>query len=425
MALVAVLGLFMLIPIVMVQGLVHERHNRRDEAVKEISEKWGQAQTLTGPVLTVPVRSTIRGEKGIKTFRTDYLHCLPGRLDVRAELIPEIRHRGIYRAVLYSARLNCKASLDYGELDAYENSDREVLWNEAFLTIGISDLKGIRSISELKWDGADLTPQQGLRTKDLGPAGFTAFPKIDRRARSSDFSMSAEINGSEEIQVVPVGKTTDLSVSSAWTAPSFIGAFLPVARNITDRSFSATWRVLHLNRNYPQMWWNQEHSVASSAFGIRLLLPVDEYQKNSRSIKYAALFILLIFVAFLMTDILTGIALHPVQYALVSFALVLFYALLLSLSEHVSFNTSYLLASLVVVTTISLYTKAITGRVAVSALIGGLLSIQYAFLFLLMQLEDWALLLGSVGLFVILALIMYLTRRIDWFNAGRRTEGGL
>ena len=424
MVLVAILGLFMLIPIVMVQGLVQERHHRRDEAVKEISQKWGQAQTLTGPILTVPVRSTIRGEKGAKTFRTDYLHCLPGHLAVRAELVPHIRYRGIYRAVLYSARLDCKATIDYGELNAYENSDRQVIWNEAFLTIGISDLKGIRAISELKWNGADLTPQPGLRTKDLAAAGFTALPKIDRSAESSNFSMKAEINGSEEIQVVPVGKTTDLSVSSAWSAPSFVGQFLPVARNITDRSFTATWRVLHLNRNYPQMWWNGEHSVASSAFGVRLLLPVDEYQKNSRSFKYAAMFILLIFVAFLMTDILTGTALHPIQYALVSFALILFYALLLSLSEHVSFNTSYLLASLTIVATVSLYTKAITGKAGVSALIGGLLSVQYAFLFLLMQLEDWALLLGSLGLFVILALIMYLTRKIDWFGTADKLKTG-
>ena len=425
MVLVAILGLFMLIPIVMVQGLVQERHHRRDEAVKEISQKWGQAQTLTGPILTVPVRSTIRGEKGAKTFRTDYLHCLPGHLAVQAELVPHIRYRGIYRAVLYSARLDCKATIDYGELHAYENSDRQVLWNEAFLTIGISDLKGIRAISELKWNGADLTPQPGLRTKDLAAAGFTALPKIDPSAESSNFSMKAEINGSEAIQVVPVGKTTDLSVSSAWSAPSFVGQFLPVARNIADRSFSATWRVLHLNRNYPQMWWNGEHSVASSAFGVRLLLPVDEYQKNSRSIKYAAMFILLIFVAFLMTDILTGTALHPIQYALVSFALILFYALLLSLSEHVSFNTSYLLASLTIVATVSLYTKAITGKAGVSALIGGLLSVQYAFLFLLMQLEDWALLLGSLGLFVILALIMYLTRKIDWFGTADKLKTGL
>ena len=424
MAVVIPLGLLLLIPITMVQGLIDERHTRRDEAITEISAKWGQAQTLTGPILTVPIRSTFSNENESKGCRTDYLHCLPDQLAVRLQLNPQIRSRGIYRAVLYSARLEVNARFDCEHLKAYENQDRQVLWNEAFLTFGISDLKGIRGISELRWDGTNLNPDPGLLSKDLVTAGFTSFPKIGPSTGSSVFSMKAELNGSEEMQVVPVGKVTDLQISSDWRAPSFVGAFLPITRNLGNQSFSATWRVLQLKRNYPQTWWNRDHSVASSASGVRLLLPVDEYQKNSRSIKYAGMFILLMFVAFLMTDILTGIALHPVQYGLVSFALVLFYVLLLSLSEHISFNTSYLLTSLGIVVTVSLYTKAITGRPTVSAAIAGLLSVQYAFLFLLLQLEDWALLLGSLGLFVLLVLIMYLTRRIDWFNAGRRLPGG-
>ncbi len=425
MFLVAFIGIGLLIPITLVQSLIHERNGRRDEAVKEISDKWGQAQTIAGPILTVPVRSTIRGEKGSTTYRTDYLHCLPENLIVRSQLIPQIRYRGIYRVVLYSARVDLRAQLDYRHLNSYENPDRHLLWEEAFLTVGIRDLKGISSVSELKWDSADLSPNPGLRNKDVVQVGFTAFPKIDPSTGLSTFSMKAGINGSGQIQIVPLGKTTEFEVSSAWGAPSFIGSFLPESRNVTAQSFSATWKILHLNRNYPQLWWNQEHSVDSSAFGVRLLLPVDEYQKNSRSVKYAAMFILLIFIAFLMTDILTGTALHPIQYALVSFALVLFYVLLLSLSEHISFNASYLVASLTIVVTVSLYTKAITGRGAVAGLIAGLLTAQYAFLFLLMQLEDWSLLLGSIGLFVILVIVMYLTRKIDWFDAGRRLQPGL
>ncbi len=234
--------------------------------------------------------------------------------------------------------------------------------------------------------------------------------------------MTVDLNGSEQIQVVPVGKVTDLSVASHWADPSFVGSFLPSRRNVTKTDFTADWRVLHLNRNFPQNWIGAREDLRGSAFGVRLIVPIDEYQKNSRAAKYAILFIALMFLAFGMTDVLARVTFHPIHYALVTLALILFYVLLLSLSEQIGFNGAYLLAAIAVLALVVIYLYGLTQRARVSSALGGLLLVQYVFLFVLMQLEDYALLVGSLGLFVLLSVVMYLTRKIDWFTVGETEE---
>jgi inner membrane protein len=213
-----------------------------------------------------------------------------------------------------------------------------------------------------------------------------------------------------------------VNVSSPWGNPSFVGSTLPTRRSVETGAFSAEWKVLHLNRNFPQQWTGNQHGIAASAFGVKLLLPIDEYQKTMRAAKYAIMFIVFTFLAFFLTEILNRKVIHPIQYALIGFSLLLFYVLLLSISEQVAFNYAYAISSLSIILLIAGYTRSVLTSNIATAMIAGIMIVLYGFMYVLLQLEDYALLLGSIGLFVILALVMYLTRRIDWFAVGAKQQ---
>lgn len=417
MVIVAVLGIVLLVPISLVSGLISEREHTRNSAVCEVTENWGRQQTLVGPILTVPIKHTTKAEDGtiMRTY-VEHAHFLPDSLTLNTQISPEIRKRGIYRVVLYNAQLNMEADFPKPLFSENMISDGEILWKEAFITLGISDLKGIRNISRAICGDQPLTAEPGLLTQGLVQAGFTFRMPLSADGSGLHFALDASLNGSEELRVAPLGKQTNVTARSSWGNPSFIGDFLPEKREITDNSFNATWNVLHLNRNLPQAWTGVQRGLDNSSFGVRLILPVDEYQKSSRAVKYAIMFIALTFLAFTIIDVLTQSPFHPIHYTLVGFALILFFVLLLSMSEHLSFNISYFIAGIAVILIISLYTQGVTRRWELAAAIAGTLAALYGFLFVLLQLEDYALLLGSMGLSISLALVMYLTRRIDWFG---------
>jgi inner membrane protein len=297
-------------------------------------------------------------------------------------------------------------------------SPDRVLWNEAFITLGITDLKGIRDTVNFSTGQASLTSEPGVLTTDVVESGITCKTPMITPAARTPFSLAVNLNGSSELRVTPVGQVTHVEMESPWQNPSFVGNFLPESRDISGHGFQAQWRVLNMNRNFPQVWPGNKYKVAESSFGVRLFLPVDEYQKTSRTVKYAILFIGLTFVSFFLSEVIAKVTLHPVQYALIGFALVIFYVLLLSISEHTSFNLAYAVSSVSIIGLVALYAKWITGDRKIAVIITCILTLLYAFLFVTLQLEDFALLLGSVGLFVILGLVMYLTRTVDWFALG-------
>jgi inner membrane protein len=270
----------------------------------------------------------------------------------------------------------------------------------------------------LNWGDEKLSVSPGVKLLNIVKSGFTVFPAVNLSQGEYAFSVNLLLNGSREFNIIPVGKETLVTMSSTWKSPSFIGSFLPEKREISPNSFRAMWSVQHLNRNFPQAWTGNAYSVDHSAFGVKLLQPVDEYQKVTRSVKYAIMFIVLTFMAFFLTEIFSRAAIHPIQYTLIGLAIILFYVILLSLSEHIPFNVSYALASLGVILLISAYAKGVLKTRRGVVTIGGILSALYLFLFVTLQLEDYALLLGSIGLFVILGVVMFLTRRIDWIEIG-------
>ncbi|MBC7446588.1 MAG: cell envelope integrity protein CreD, partial [Hymenobacteraceae bacterium] len=243
-------------------------------------------------------------------------------------------------------------------------------------------------------------------------------------AQRHAFSFDLDLNGSTGLLVAPLGRTTTVHLSSGWPSPSFIGEFLPRQRKVGADGFSADWRVLNLNRNYPQRWRTgdgQRPSVDASTFGVRLLVPVDEYQKSTRAVKYALLPLALTFLIFFFVEVLQRRRIHPVQYLLVGFALVIFYLLLIALGEYIRFNVAYLTAAVVVIGLVTAYVAGIFRRRDLTLVTAGVLTLIYGFVYIILQLEDYALLIGAFGLLLILALVMYLSRRIDWYATGAET----
>jgi len=231
-----------------------------------------------------------------------------------------------------------------------------------------------------------------------------------------NFRIRLDLNGSAGLLFSPVGKETIAELKSDWTNPSFMGDFLPEERSVDGAGFSAKWKVLHLNRNFPQAWTGSQNLVGQTLFGVNLLLAVDEYQKTMRTAKYAIMFIALTFLTFFMIELLSRHTIHPIQYLLIGFALLVFYTLLLSISEYLIFAQAYWIASIAIIAMITLYARSVLANNLQTLVISGVLMLLYGYLFIILQLQDYALLMGSIGLFAVLAIVMYLTRKIDWFG---------
>ena len=420
---IGILILLLLIPVTMVRDLIREREYRQKDAIQEISAKWGGEQTITGLVLSVPyyVNSKVYDDKdnSYKLVRTkEYAHFLPDQLIIEGDVSPEMRYRGIYEVIVYNSSLHIKGSLPYPDLKDWKIKNEDIIWDETFVSLGLSDLKGIQDNITVNWNekGIDLNP--GIQTSDVIFNGLSS--KIPLNSKDTvksilNFSLDININGSSSLFFVPLGKSTHVNLNSSWKNPSFGGAFLPDNREISKDGFTANWNVLHQNRSYPQQFLGSTRGINQSAFGVNLFVPVDEYQKSMRSAKYAVMFITLTFLIFFFVQILNKVRIHPIQYIIVGLALCVFYTLLIALSEHISFDASYLISSVSIITMITLYSYSIAKNSRLTKIIGGILTLLYLFIYSILQIQDYALLMGSIGLFVVLGIIMYLSRKIDWY----------
>ncbi|MGF1566027.1 MAG: cell envelope integrity protein CreD [Flavobacteriales bacterium] len=419
---IGILALLLLIPTAMIEGLVRDRENIRDEAVSEVSSKWGYAQTLTGPFISIPytrytVTETTNG-KTIVSENRERLHILPENLSVSGDILPEIRKRGIYEIPVYTTDVQISGDFNLPDLSTLDVPLTDLEFDKAELVLGVTDLRGIQSQIEVAWDDKRSFFSPGTPSNDVvysglhTPIGFTNDSAAQHR-----FTMNVSLRGSGHLFVVPMGKVTDVALRSSWPDPKFNGAFLPTNPNPTSEGFEAQWSVFDLNRNFPQWWTNNGHSVEDASFGVELLVPVDDYQKTYRSIHYAILFIGLTFMVFFFIEVSKKVHIHSIQYLLVGMALVVFYTLLLSLSEHIDYNFAFGLAAGATIALITGYVKAVLKSGPLTLLIAGILSVLYGFIFVVIQLQDLALLIGSIGIFLILALTMYFSRKIDWSSA--------
>ena len=419
---IIVISLLLMIPTGLIKSLIQERESIQNEAITEVSSKWATNQSLIGPMLSIPYDKIVKEfsektktEKLVKV--PDFIHILPSELTIKGDVHPEKRYRGIYEIVVYTAKIQISGEIPLAELKSQDIAPENIHFDKAEFVIGLSDLRGLEKQVQLKWNNHNInfdpgvTSTQVIKTGIKAPVGLTLNDTLNHK-----FLLNIDLKGSQSLYFTPVGKTSDVELNSSWNNPSFNGAFLPDTREINQNGFHSHWNVLHLNRNYPQIWVGDRFSIDPSAFGVDLILPVDSYQKSYRSIHYAILFILFTFLVFFFIEVLNSVFIHPVQYLLVGIALIVFYTLLLSISEHLSYNTSFLISAAGTMLLIGGYVKAILKSNPLTLLLTGILSILYIFIFVIIQLQDYALLIGSIGIFLILCIVMYFSRKIDWYN---------
>ena len=416
------LTLLLMIPMMMIENLMNERERTAGDAVAEVGQKWSGEQTVLGPVLTIPRYVLQRTDESGRTERVlEVVNILPESLDITGDVRTEELRRGIYEAVVYRSTMELRGTFVLPPEVTLRPGDPDFPLEDAMLNLGLSDLRGISEPVSVEWDSTQTTFDPGIRHNDLLSSGVSCRANVAPLAagRTVSFRIRLALKGSGSLYFAPVGKTTTIALRSNCRTPSFTGAFLPANRQVTDSGFVCDWKVMHLNRNYPQVLTGRDRQEAleESIFGVDVLQPVKRYQQSMRSVKYAILIIVLTFVVCFFVEVLQRRHIHPLQYLLVGLALSLFYSLLLSISEHTSFGRAYLISAVMTVSLITCYMAGVLKLRRTAMAIGGLLAGLYVYVYVLIGMESYALLAGSVGLFVILAVIMYVSQKIDW--AGR------
>lgn len=414
-------GLILLlqIPILMIQGLIRERETRKHEAIEDIASKWGGRQEMTGPFISIPVtekRKEHDGKKEVERVISHNITVLPDSLAVKGELDPQVRYRGIYQAVLYRGEFGVKGSFSFPEgfWRSFQRPGYEIHFQEAALFFGVSDIKGL-SKTDIKLNGESMRPVSGVSRNHLVGSGFRIPLKHAAEPLTGElfFELQVGLNGSSGISFYPLGIQTQVDIGSSWDSPSFQGAFLPHVRQISGDGFTAGWQITDMNRNYPQSWLDNESKIDGSAFGADFYVPANVYQQTERAVNYSILFIIFIMMVFLFAEALAKVWMHPVQYFLVGLGIVLFYALLLSLGEHLSFCMSYAVAALAVSLLVGGYCAIIFRKGTVALVEGAAMLAAYGMIYLLLQMKDYALIAGCVTLFILLAVLMLFTGNLN------------
>jgi inner membrane protein len=435
--------IILLIPSSWIEDLIRERQYRADEVIGEVSDKWSGPQMLSGPVVRIPFVKKERaktwhdGKQVEEIIETEhYAYFLPEDYRVKSDITTEVRKRGIFEVVLYKSNIDMQAQFEVPDFSTWNIPDTQVYWNEAVLLNGISDLRGIGENPVVKSGEVVLTSEplsdigvavnqyaklasnQADGTSGLGTISGIITPLLwqGRPAVATNINVQLVLKGSERLYFVPTGKSTEVTSTSLWSSPSFEGKLLP-EHTVTDSGFTAFWKVLSFNRPFSQKWVDREQTLSGSEFGVRLLIPADQYQKSMRTAKYGVLIILLAFTTLFLVEITTKTRIHPFQYILIGAALIIYYTLLLSFSEQVGYNVAYVIASVATTALVAIYSTTFLKGKPVVLLFSLLMTSFYTFIFIIIQAQDFSLLIGSVGLFLIIGLLMYFSRNIKWYRS--------
>lgn len=415
---IGIIAIALLVPKLMILDLIGQRQFTAEESSREVMQSWSLAQTVRGPVLAIPyIERSFEKDGNVTSEIIRECYILPKTLNISGEIFPEKRKRSIYETVVYESEVNFSGHFDGTEIKVLKIPPGDILWEQAKIQVAISDLRGISDRISFTWNDSVYAFTPGMENQLLGQNGIS-LPLSHLTAENfpGDFRFSLRLKGSESLNLAPLGEITEVTMRSNWNDPGFAGNFLPADHTIDKNGFIAHWKVLNFNRNFPQQWKNDEYRVTEADFGVKLVTVADHYQKSSRAAKYGILVILFVFLSFFLNEIITRQKVHPFQYILVGFAVLVFYLLLLSISEQLGFNLAYFISAISVLVMILLYSRTFlkTWRQAfVQTLI---LTFSFGFIFVLMQLETYALLVGSIGLFLVLALTMFVTRKINWYG---------
>lgn len=443
MFVVGFLVLILLIPLAYIKELIRERKSLQNEVITEINENWGSEIILYGPILKIPYytysESTIIDSKTKKTQtirekNTNYAYFFPKELEVSGSIKTELKKRGIYSTSVFKSNVNLKGNFSLPNFNFINDDirDKDIVWEKTQVVLQTSNLKGLNDEMRISIGNKNLAFQSNFQNQQqhvattydtYGNSKKNASYLIETpsfnlkessKANALAYTLDYNASGSSKFNIIPIGKETKMHLSSNWKDASFKGAFLPYNPNkIKENGFDAYWKVLQMNRPYGQQFKSLPDLYPYS-FGVDFFIPVDDYQQNERSAKYGFLMISLTFLLFFLIQTMSKINIHPFQYMMIGLALVVFYTLLISISEHSNFTKAYLTAGTAVIVLITLYSKSILKNWKFPLLIGVSLTALYGFIFVIIQLENYALLVGSIGLFSILAGVMYASRKIEW-----------
>ena len=413
MGFILLLILLLLIPNAFISSLIHERSNLQNQTRYEIAKTWGQQQVITGPLLAIPYTTAYKVD-GKTSYHEHIMYVSPDEVTINADVTTEERAKGIYSTILYTSGSDIAADFVLPQVGSFGSRLHEVRWQEAMVLIPISEPTNIISIVQLTTGGKEYK-MKSIHNKQLGSVLSAVVDVADKKTVT--ISTAIESKGSESVDFVPSGASQVVMMSCDWPSPGFEGNMLPVERTITDQGFSARWTANEYSRPMPATWKDDEYQLrGQESFGVRLVQTVDHYQKNLRSVKYSLLIIVLSFLVFFFFEILKGRRIHPLQYILIGLALSLFYLLLLSMSEHIGFDYAYIIAAIGTAALVVWYSGSMLGAGRSVAVLGGTLAGLYSYIFVLLQMEDYALLAGSVGLFVILGIVMAISKRLNWYD---------
>ncbi|HHT8829015.1 TPA: cell envelope integrity protein CreD [Burkholderia cenocepacia] len=432
----ALLALAILIPLQMVQSIVRERADYRQSALQSIWASYAGPQTVTGPVLVVRYTEVTRasddvraGGKAKTVLKSEAKRLLvfPKTLNVDGTLSVSTRYRGIHKALVYGLDSRMTGTLPLPDLKKLPQADGHVSFkiDSAVVALGIGDLRGLKAQPDLRIGGKRIDVEQGTRLESLrqgvhANVDLAALAEANAGATVVPFSIGLPLAGAESVAFAPVGDQNDFSLKSTWPHPSFGGEFLPAERTIDARGFVSNWHVTSFNTKAREQVasGNGNGDGGIEMASVSVIEPVNVYLQAERATKYGALFVMLTFASFFMYELVKRLRIHPIQYTLVGLSLALFFLLLLSLSEHIAFGYAYLAASGACIGLLGLYLSFVLHSVKRGATFTALLAMLYAALYGLLLSEDNALMLGSLLLFAILAGIMTLTRRVDWYSLG-------
>jgi inner membrane protein len=426
------LVLLLAIPLGMVRYVLDDRTGRQWEVETLIAEQWGAEQTVAGPVIRVPYIETVtvtRNNEPVVQERRHMLEFLPETLSVDTQIATETRSKGPYEIPVYGAEVAIQAGFVLPDLAALGIENVRFLWDEAVVAVAIADPSALRAAT-IRIDGSSADVEPGFAPGSSGVAGFHAgfgAAPTGGFGETRDVFVSLGFNGMASISTIPLGAQTSVHIAGNWPHPNFDGSFLPIERSIDETGFDARWQVASLARSIPSAMIDGSvvttamQGYATDRLGVRLETPVDVYAQVDRVLKYGIVVIGLTFAAIFVVGVLRNLRAHAVQYLLVGGSITLFYLMLLALAEHIAFPLAYAAAALLDLAAVALYVGRTVSRMA-GLVVALLLGLVRAFMYLLLQQEDLSLLIGSIGLFVALAAVMYATRNVDWYRLGLPTR---
>ncbi|UPT71303.1 MAG: cell envelope integrity protein CreD [Flavobacterium sp. JAD_PAG50586_2] len=428
MIMVGFLTLVLLIPLFFVQDLIRERSQRKIQMVDEVTDLWGKDILFYGPVLRIPYTNyeaynVTDPKNGATTIQrkaiTNYAYFFPNELKNTSNIKKnESLKRGIFNHVVFTADMNFKGNFTSPDFAKLGIDAENIQWDKASIIVKTTNLKSIKSELKIQLNNNKFAFEP--QSSDKSQYSVLATGNFDYKALVSNekinFDFAITYNGSNSVKFIPIGKVTSISVDSDWKSPSFEGSFAAsdTTKTISQKGFHADWKVLDINRTFSQQYAIVLPNLDDYLFGVKLIQTVDEYQQNERASKYGFLVIGLTFLIFFLIQSVSKINIHIFQYSMIGLALIMFYTLLISITEHSTFSFAYTIAGASVVAMITLYSISILKNRKFPMFIGISLSALYTFIYIIIQMEDYALLVGSIGLFLILGAVMYFSRKIDW-----------